>query len=217
MPGCPASPAAPPPPHPMWPTATACPAAPHPATTATPRAPDPRLPEEEGGGAGHRRSPTPSLASTRWRCPTPATPPTHAHRPARPEEEENLHAIRWPPKKEEDPAPPANPIHAVRRARPHSEQKVGEREEEEKGNMRREEAEKRGGGGAPPQPLDTAPATTLAPSAASDVPPTSREEHIRGDSATPILFVGVAGLPAQHRLVTAPTRHCPASLTPPPP
>ena len=44
-----------------------------------------------------------------------------------------------------------------------------------------------------------------------------REEHVRGDSATPILFVGVAGLPAQHRLVTAPTRHCPASLTPLPP
>ena len=44
-----------------------------------------------------------------------------------------------------------------------------------------------------------------------------REEHVRGDSATPILFVGVAGLPAQHRLVTAPTRHCPGSLTPPPP
>ena len=44
-----------------------------------------------------------------------------------------------------------------------------------------------------------------------------REEHVRGDSATPILFVGVVGLPAQHRLVSAPTRHCPASLTPPPP
>jgi hypothetical protein len=34
---------------------------------------------------------------------------------------------------------------------------------------------------------------------------------------TLILFVGVAGLPTQHRLVTTPTRHCPASLTLPPP
>ena len=44
-----------------------------------------------------------------------------------------------------------------------------------------------------------------------------REEHVRGDSATPILFASIASLPAQHRLITAPTRHCPASLTPPPP
>ena len=37
------------------------------------------------------------------------------------------------------------------------------------------------------------------------------------DSVTPIVFVGAAGLPAPHRLATAPTRHYPASLTPPPP
>jgi len=134
----------------------------------------PRPPEEEGGGAGHRRSPTPPLASTRRRCPAPAAPPAHACRLARPEVEENLHAIRRPPEKEEDPAPPANPVHAVRRARPRSEQKVGEREEEEKGNRRREEAKKRGGGGGPPWPLDAAPSVTLALSAASDVPPMSR-------------------------------------------
>ena len=165
---CPAAPRAPPPPCPARPTVAARPAAARPATTATPCASGPRPPEEEGGGAGHPRSPTPPLASTRWRCPAPAAPPAHARRPARLEEEENLRAIRRPPEKEEDPAPPANPVHAVRRARPRSEQKVGEREEEEKGNSRREESKKTGGGGAPPQPLDP------APSAASDVPPTSR-------------------------------------------
>ncbi|XP_066342450.1 uncharacterized protein [Miscanthus floridulus] len=136
---CPA-PAAPPT-HTYRPT-TAHPATSHPAT-ATPRGPSPQPPKEEGGGAGHRRSPTPPLTSTRLRCPASAALPAHARRPARPKEEENLRAIRWPPEKEEDPAPPANLVHTVRRACPHSEQKVGERAEEEKGNRRRGGREER--------------------------------------------------------------------------
>ena len=42
-------------------------------------------------------------------------------------------------------------------------------------------------------------------------------ERSRSTLATPIVFLGVAGLPAPRRLATAPTRHRPASLIPPTP
>ena len=42
-------------------------------------------------------------------------------------------------------------------------------------------------------------------------------ERSRSTLATPIVFLGIAGLPAPCRLATAPTRHRPASLTPPTP
>ncbi|XP_062188935.1 uncharacterized protein LOC133892263 [Phragmites australis] len=45
----------------------------------------------------------------------------------------------------------------------------------------------------------------------------SQSERRRSTSATPIAFLAAAGLPALRRLATAPTRHGPASLTPPPP
>jgi hypothetical protein len=38
-----------------------------------------------------------------------------------------------------------------------------------------------------------------------------------GTRSTLIVFISAAGLPAQRRLATAPTRHYPASLSPPPP
>ena len=44
-------------------------------------------------------------------------------------------------------------------------------------------------------------------------PVAGESEHL-GD---PIVFVSAAVLPAQRRLATAPTRHCVASLSPPPP
>ena len=45
----------------------------------------------------------------------------------------------------------------------------------------------------------------------------SPSEQSRSTSVTPIAFLAAAGLPAPRRLATAPTRHGPASLTPPPP
>jgi hypothetical protein len=40
---------------------------------------------------------------------------------------------------------------------------------------------------------------------------------LKRSRSTLIVFLGVAGLPAPHRLTTAPTRHGSASLTPPAP
>ena len=45
----------------------------------------------------------------------------------------------------------------------------------------------------------------------------SPSERSQSTSVTPIAFLAAAGLPAPRRLATAPTRHGPASLTPPPP
>jgi hypothetical protein len=42
-------------------------------------------------------------------------------------------------------------------------------------------------------------------------------EPSRSTSATPIVFFAAAGLPTPRCLAIAPTRHGPASLTPPPP
>jgi hypothetical protein len=42
-------------------------------------------------------------------------------------------------------------------------------------------------------------------------------EPSRSTSATSVVFLVAAGLPAPRRLITAPIRHGPASLTPPPP
>ena len=44
-----------------------------------------------------------------------------------------------------------------------------------------------------------------------------RAEDVRGASEELIVYVGAAGLPAPLRLATAPTRHCLATLSPPPP
>ncbi|KAG0514746.1 hypothetical protein BDA96_10G219800, partial [Sorghum bicolor] len=46
---------------------------------------------------------------------------------------------------------------------------------------------------------------------------TTDSEDVRGASEELIVYVGAAGLPAALRLATAPTRHCLATLSPPPP
>jgi hypothetical protein len=45
----------------------------------------------------------------------------------------------------------------------------------------------------------------------------AEKSPLEGTRSTPIVFVSAAGLPAPRRLTTAPTRHFPASLSPPPP